>query len=224
MSKSLKNVVNPDDIVEEYGADSLRLYEMYMAEFKDTAPWDSKGIVGVRRFLDKVERAFGSEEGKIAEDDDEAIKLLNKTIKKVEEDIENYKFNTAIASMIILVNYGRPTGSDKLAEWKTKFTIILSAFAPHLGEELWEDLGNEKSVFFASWPEYNKDLVVDDSVKIGVQVLGKLRGTIEIAVDEEKDSVLEKAKSETNVAKWLEGKNVVKEIYVPGKIVNLVVK
>ncbi|USN58176.1 MAG: class I tRNA ligase family protein [Candidatus Peribacteria bacterium] len=104
MSKSLKNVINPDDIVEEYGADSLRLYEMYMAEFKDSAPWDTKGIIGVRRFLDKVERIFGEEPKVSKESDNFTMKLLHKTIKKVQEDIENYKFNTAIAQMMILVN------------------------------------------------------------------------------------------------------------------------
>ncbi len=225
MSKSLGNVINPDDIVEEYWADSLRLYEMYMAEFKDSAPWDTKNIIWVRRFLEKTERAFSEQNAKIAENDDEAIKLLNKTIKKVWEDIENYKFNTAIASMMILVNYWKPESKEKFEEWKEKFAIILSPFAPHLAEELWqENLWNKESIFNASWPEYDEKLVVDDTIKIAVQVLWKLRWTIEISKDEAKDSVLEKAKNNSDVAKWLEGKNIVKEIYVPGKIVNLVVK
>ncbi len=224
MSKSLKNVVNPDSVIDEYGADTLRLYEMYMAEFKDTAPWDTKWIVWVRRFLDKVDRAFNSEEWKIAEDDSEAIKLLNKTIKKVEEDIENYKFNTAIASMMILVNYGRPTDEERSLEWKQKLAIILSPFAPHMAEELWGNLWNKKSIFFAEWPKVDESMLVENTVKMAVQVMWKVRGTIEIAKDENKDSVLEKAKSEPNVAKWIEGKKIVKEIYVPGKIVNLVVK
>ncbi|MDQ7023322.1 MAG: class I tRNA ligase family protein [Candidatus Gracilibacteria bacterium] len=224
MSKSLKNVVNPDEIVEEYGADTLRLYEMYMADFKDSAPWDTKNIIGVKRFLDKVERAFNSSEGKIAENDDEAIKILNKTIRKVELDIENYKFNTAIASMMILVNYGRPTEQKLFLEWKEKFVVILSAFAPFLAEELYSDMGKNKSVFFAKWPEFDESLLVENTVKIAVQVLGKVRGTIKINKDESKDSVLEKARNNPDVSKWLEGKNLVKEIYVPGKIMNLVVK
>ena len=224
MSKSLKNVINPDDVVNEYGADSLRLYEMYMAEFKDSAPWDTKNIIWVKRFLDKVERAFNSVEGKIAEDDDEAIKILNKTIKKVESDIENYKFNTAIAQMMILVNYGRPTDEVKFIEWKEKFVVILSAFAPFIWEELYSWMWNKESVFFAKWPEVDESLLVENTVKIAVQVLWKVRGTIEIEVDESKDSVLEKARNNIDVAKWLEWKNLVKEIYVTGKIVNLVVK
>jgi leucyl-tRNA synthetase len=179
MSKSLKNVVNPDEIVEEYGADTLRLYEMYMADFKDSAPWDTKNIVGVKRFLEKVERAFNSVEAKFAEDDLEAIKLLNKTIRKVEGDIENYKFNTAIASMMILANYGRPTDELLFSEWKEKFVVILSAFAPFLAEELYAELCkdvslkhlNKKSVFFAKWPEIDESMLIENTVKIAVQVL-----------------------------------------------------
>jgi len=225
MSKSLKNVVNPDDIVNKYWADSLRLYEMYIADFKDSAPWDTKNIIWVKRFLEKVERAFTDPEAKKAENDNEAIKLLNKTIKKVENDIENYKFNTAIASMMILVNYGRPKEDKFYKEWKEKFVIILSAFAPHLAEELWQkNLWNKKSIFFASWPKYDEKLVVDDTIKIAVQVLWKVRWTIEISKDEDKNSVLEKAKNNTDVAKWLEGKEIIKEIYVPWKIINFVVK
>ena len=224
MSKSLKNVVNPDEIVEEYWADTLRLYEMYMADFKDSAPWDTKNIVWVKRFLEKVERAFNSVEAKFAEDDLEAIKLLNKTIRKVETDINNYKFNTAIASMMILVNYGRPTDEKLFVEWKEKFNIILSAFAPFLAEELWEHMWNKKSIFFASWPEVDEKLLVENTIKIAVQVLWKVRWTIEIEKDEDKNSVLEKAKNNPDIFKWIEWKNLVKEIYVPGKIVNLVVK
>ena len=224
MSKSLKNVVNPDKIVEEYGADSLRLYEMYMAEFKDAAPWDSKWIVWVKRFLDKSERLFSAEPKISTENDEFTEKLLHKTIKKVEGDIENYKFNTAIASMMILVNNGLPQSEALQAEWKSTFVRILHPFAPHLAEELNERIGNSETVFKLSWPEYDESKTVDNTVKIGVQVLGKLRGDIEISKDEDKDSVLEKARTNEQVAKWLEGKEIVKEIYVPGKIVNLVVK
>ncbi len=233
MSKSLWNVINPDDIVNEYWADSLRLYEMYMAEFKDSAPWDTKWIVWVRRFIERVERLFNSVEAKIAEDDNEAIKILNKTIKKVWEDIENYKFNTAIAQMMILSNYGRPKDEKMFSEWKEKFAVILSPFVPHLAEELWEELTSAhpsptwegvSSIFFARWPEYDEKLVVDDTIEIAVQVLGKVRGTIEIAKDESKDAVLEKARNCEDVKKWIEGKELVKEIYVPGRIVNFVVR
>ena len=237
MSKSLKNVINPDDIVQEYGADSLRLYEMYMAEFKDSAPWDTKNIIWVRRFLEKSERLFWEEAKLSTIDDNQTMKLVHKTIKKVSEDIENYKFNTAIASMMILVNNWLPKNDKLQEEWKSIFVRILHPFAPHLAEELWERLTSPqpspqgegvvqeyKSIFLSQWPTYDEKMVIDNTVKIGVQVLGKLRWTIEVSKDEDKDSVLEKAKSNPDVAKWLEGKNLVKEIYVPGKIVNLVVK
>ena len=224
MSKSLKNVINPDDIIKEYWADSLRLYEMYMAEFKDTAPWDTKGIIWVRRFLDKVDRLFGSEPKISNEDDDFIKKLLHKTIKKVWEDIESYKFNTAIASMMILVNNWLPKDEENQNIWKNIFLRLLHPFAPHLAEELWEKLGNKKSIFFSLWPEYDEKLIVDDIIIIWVQVLWKLRWEIEISVDEDKNSVLKKAKDNEGVAKWLEWKEIVKEIYVPCKIVNLVIK
>ena len=224
MSKSLKNVVNPDDIVEEYGADSFRLYEMYMAEFKDTAPWDTKWIIGVRRFLEKAERLFGTEAKLSTEDDLNTMKLLHKTIKKVSEDIENYKFNTAIASLMILVNNGLPKDEKMQSEWKNTFTRLLHPFAPHLSEELWEKLWEKESIFRSNWPKYDEKMTIDNTIQIAVQVLGKLRWTIEISKDEDKESVLEKAKTNEDVLKWIEWKDLVKEIYVPGKIVNLVVK
>ncbi len=224
MSKSLKNVVNPDEIVNEYGADSLRLYEMYMAEFKDSAPWDTKNIIWVRRFLEKAERLFTSEGKASSEDDNFTMKLLHKTIKKVSEDIENYKFNTAISSLMILVNNWLPKADDLQNEWKHSFVKLLHPFAPHLAEELWERIWEKESVFFSKWPKYDEAMTIDDTVQIAVQVLGKLRWTIEINKDEDKESVIEKAKSNVDVLKWLEWKEIVKEIYVPGKIVNLVIK
>lgn len=176
----------------------------------------------MRRFLEKAERLFGAEAKLSTQDDETTMKLLHKTIKKVEEDVNNYKFNTAIAGLMILVNNGLPKQNQD--DWKTTFVKLLHPFAPHLAEELWERLGNSTSVFLAEWPEFDEKMVVDDTITIGVQVLGKLRGDIQISKDEDKDSVLAKAKANENVAKWLEGKDLVKEIYVPGKIVNLVVK
>ena len=139
MSKSLKNVINPDDIVQEYGADTLRLYEMYMADFAASAPWDTSSIVGSRRFLDKVWKIYAPEP-RLAKSDDEAMKVLHKTIKKVGEDIEAYKFNTAIAQMMICVNTGLPTNEAMQSEWKETFLKLLHPFAPHIAEELWEKL------------------------------------------------------------------------------------
>lgn len=223
MSKSLKNVINPDEVVDEYGADTLRLYEMYMGDFKDTKPWDTKAIVGVRRFLDKLDRTFEGN-GQFAEDDGEAMRLLHKTIKKVWEDIEEYRFNTSISQMMILLNYGIPKWEKLSFEWKKTFALVLHPFAPHFAEELWEHLGEKESIFFASWPKYDEKMVVDNTVKIGVQVNGKVRGDIEIEVNEEKESVLAKAKANVDVAKWIDWKEIVKEVYVPGKILNIVIK
>ena len=224
MSKSLKNVVNPDDIVEEFWADSLRLYEMYMAEFKDSAPWDSKGIIWVRRFLEKSERLFTSEAKNSLEEDKTTMKLLHKTIKKVQNDIENYKFNTAISSLMILVNNWLPKDIELQKEFKKTFLILLNPFAPHLAEELWQQSGEKESISLASWPKYDEAMTIDDFITIWVQVLGKLRWTIEINKDEEQSSVLEKARNNEEVSKWLAWKEIVKEIYVPWKIVNIVVK
>ena len=228
MSKSLKNVVNPDDIVNEYWADSLRLYEMYMADFKDSAPWDTKWIVWVRRFLDKIYRYFIENEPKYATDDKEAIRLLHKTIKKVSQDIENYKFNTAIAALIILLNYWIPKDQNLQKTWKETFAKLLHPFAPHLAEEIWFNLkwkpDNYTSIFFEPWPEYDEKLAEDESIKIAIQVMWKLRSTIEVQKNASKEEVLEKAKQDPKVKKYLEWKTIVKEIYVPGKIVNFVVK
>jgi leucyl-tRNA synthetase len=224
MSKSLKNVINPDDIVKEYWADSLRLYEMYMAEFKDTAPWDTKSITWVRRFIEKSERLFWAEAKISTEDDNNTMKLLHKTIKKVEEDIENYKFNTAIAALMILVNNWLPKDKKLQLEWKNIFVRLLHPFTPHLSEELWERLWNTESVFKSSWPKYDEKMTIDDTITIAVQILWKVRWTIEISKDEDQSSVLKKAKSSPDIIKWIEWKEIVKEIYVPGKIVNLVVK
>ncbi len=231
MSKSLKNVVNPDDIVEEYGADSLRLYEMYMADFKDSAPWNPNGIVGVRRFIERLERIFDdnyqrpvSLETETGLKDGKIMKQLHKTIKKVSEDIENYKFNTAISSMMILLNEWMPFDEKIKKEWKETFVKLVHPFAPHLAEELWERLGNKTSVFTAIWPKFDENLAKDDVVVIWVQVLGKLRWEIEINIEEDEKSVIDKARSNEQVAKWLDWKTIVKEIYVKWKIVNIVVK
>ena len=221
MSKSLKNVVNPDDIVEKYGADSLRLYEMYIADFKDSSPWDTKWIIWVKRFLEKSERLFTNDAKMSDKDDNYTMRLLHKTIKKVQEDIENYKFNTAIASLMILVNNGLPKDEKLQKEFKYIFTRLLHPFAPHLAEELWARLWEKNSIFFASWPKYDEKMVEDEIITIAIQVMWKLRWTIKINKNDDKEKVLEKAKQQ--VLKYLEWKQIVKEIYVPWKVVNIVI-
>jgi leucyl-tRNA synthetase len=197
---------------------------MYLADFKDAAPWDTTSIIWVRRFLEKSERLFWVEAKISTEDDNTTMKLVHKTIKKIEQDIENYKFNTAIASLMILVNNWLPKNTELQTKWKNIFIRILHPFAPHLSEELWERIWEKDSVFNSIWPEFDEKMTIDNTITIAVQVLGKVRWTIEINKDENKDSVLEKARTNKNIIKWLEWKNLVKEIYVPGKIVNLVVK
>lgn len=174
MSKSLKNVVNPDDMISEYGTDALRMYEMVLGDFRDSAPWEPTGIVGVRRFLDRVHTTFT--EGKnLAKDEMKTMKLLHKTVKKVGEDIEDYKFNTAISSLMILLNEGLPTDSEFQTEWKEKFATLLHPFAPHMAEEIWNVLGHKDSIYGAEWPSYDEWMLIDDEVTIAVQVNGKLR-------------------------------------------------
>jgi len=222
MSKSLKNVVNPDYIVEKYGADSLRLYEMYIADFKDSSPWDTNWIIWVKRFLEKAERLFTVDAKMSDKNNEYTMKLLHKTIKKVQEDIENYKFNTAIASLMILVNNGLPKDEKHQQEFKSVFCRLLHLFAPHLAEELWERLWETTSIFFASWPKYDAKMVENETINIAVQVIWKLRWTIKISKNDDKEKVIEKAKKQ--VSKYLEWKQIVKEIYVPWKIVSIVVK
>ena len=174
MSKSLKNTANPLDISSEYGADTLRLYEMSIGDFRDSAPWNPDAIIGSRRFLEKIHATYADGKNR-AKDDMKAMKLLHKTIKKVEEDITLYKFNTAISAMIILVNEGLPEDMEFQEEWKEKFVVMLHPFAPHMAEEIWSMMGKTESIFEVSWPEYDEFMLVDDEVTIAVQVNGKLR-------------------------------------------------
>lgn len=222
MSKSLKNVVNPDEVVNEYWADALRLYEISMSDFKDSAPWNTKNIAWVSRFLDKVWNVMNN--WKVWEDDMESMKLLHKTIKKVGEDIENYKFNTAISSLMILVNYGHPKDETLKTEWQNTFIKLLHPFAPHIAEELWSYQWNTESIFNSTWPIYDQTLVIDKKITIWIQILWKVRGEIEIDQDEEKESVMKRVKELPNIKKRIEGKEITKEIYVPGKILNIVIK
>lgn len=226
MSKSLKNVVNPNDIVNEYGADTLRLYEMSMAGFTDTAPWNPEAIIGVRRFLDRVYATFT--EGKnVAKDDMKAMKLLHKTVKKVEEDITSYKFNTAISALMILLNEGVPTDEEFKKEWKEKFLTLLHPFAPHIAEELWMFLCMDAypgSIYEEAWPSYDEFMLVDDEVTIAVQVNGKLRGTLMCFNGVSQEEVSALAHADANIAKWIEGKILVKEIFIPNKMLSIVVK
>ncbi len=223
MSKSLKNVVNPNDIVSEYGADTLRLYEMNMSGFTDTAPWNPDAIIGARRFLDKAYSTFIDNKN-IAKDEMKTMKLLHKTIKKVGEDILEYKFNTAISTLMILLNAGIPTDPEFIVEWKQNFIIMLHPFAPHMAEELWNIMGNNCSIYDQKWPEYEEWMLIDDEVTIAVQVNGKLRGTLTCFNGVAQEEVSALAYANSDIAKWMDGKTLLKEIFIPNKMLSIVVK
>lgn len=224
MSKSRGNVVNPDSVVQEYGADSLRLYEMFMGPLEKVKPWQQKGVKGVYNFLNKAFRFFGNLENITQEEQSSEItKELHKTIKKVSSDIENLRFNTAISQMMIFLNVCTKAGKVDTETAKT-FSIILSPFAPHVGEELWQLHGGEKTLAYEPWPIFDEALAKDDLITVGIQVNGKTRGTISVPEGISKEEFLKTAKENASVSKYLEGKTIVKEIYVPKKICNFVVK
>ncbi len=220
MSKSRGNVVNPDDIVDRYGADTMRLYEMFIGDFEKAAPWNSDSIKGCKRF---IERYWNLQEivtdGDGYSEDIEA--LMHKTIKKVSEDIDNLKCNTAIAAMMTLLNKFYEKKSITKGELKT-FTILLNPFAPHVTEELWEKMDFGGAVHEAEWPEYDDAKTVENSVEIVLQFMGKVRSRVTIPADMPKDEVLSLAKADEKIAALIEGKTIKKEIYVPGKLVNIV--
>ncbi len=225
MSKSRGNVINPDEVVEEYGADTMRLYEMFMGPLEDTKPWSTKGIVGVRRFLEKIWLVVAEwlEQGKPDKTSAELERLFHRTYKKVTEDIEAMKFNTAISAMMILVNQMAKEKSFK-QDLLEKFLIVLSPFAPHLAEEIWHNLGNDSLIALASWPEWNEELIKQEEIEIPVQVNGKVRAKIKVPISAAEDEVIKLVLDADNVKKHIAGKEVAKQIYVPGKIINLVVK
>ena len=223
MSKSRGNVVNPDDVVNEFGADTLRLYEMFIGDFEKAAPWSNAGIKGCRRF---IERYWNLQSILV---DGEAIRpemenSFHKAIKKVSYDIENLKFNTAIASLMALMNVIAEKGSINKAELSV-FTMLLNPFAPHVTEEVWSEMKlGEGMVTEQIWPKYDESKCKDDVIEIVVQVNGKVRTRLSVAADIQKDDAIALAKAEDRIAAEINGKIVVKEIYVPGKLVNIVVK
>jgi leucyl-tRNA synthetase len=227
MSKSKGNVVNPDDIIEEYGADSLRLYEMFMGPLEVVKPWTTKNVNGVYRFLQRVFRLYTDPEGKRPLTEAPAPlslrRSLHRTIKKVSEDTEGMRFNTAIAQMMTLVNelYQEKALPREVA---LPFVLLLAPYAPHLAEELWELLGNKDTLAYEPWPEYDPALVVQDTITVGVMVNGKNRGEVSFPADATEEQVLEAALSVPSVKPHLEGKTITMKKYVKGKIVTVVVK
>lgn len=230
MSKSLKNVVNPDEEIKSYGADSVRMYEMFMGPLTMSKPWNTQGIIGIHRFLEKVwaisEKPLNDIDitGKL---EDESLINLRKTfaqtIKKVTKDTDTLNFNTAISQMMIFVNELSKQESIPKAMW-SDFVKVISPYAPHLGEELWEKLGNKNTIAYESWPTINEDFLKDDAKTIVVMVNGKLRGKFQAAPGADDNTLIEAAKTAEGVEKFLEGKTIVKSVVVKDKLVNFVVK
>jgi len=220
MSKSKGNVVSPDTFVDKYGSDVFRMYLMFMGPFEDGGDWSDHGITGIARFVDRFYNLIIGETKVL--DKETLQKNLHKLIKKVTSDIEIFHFNTAVAGMMEFVNFAMKNGIDK--ESKKILVQLIAPMAPHLAEECWEQLGQKYSVVDSEWPKFDAALVVDNTVKIGVQVNGKVRGEIEIAKDASQKEAIAAAKSNPNVSKYLEEREIIKEIYVPGRIVGFVVK
>ncbi|WHS39175.1 leucine--tRNA ligase [Staphylococcus aureus] len=228
MSKSKGNVINPDDIVQSHGADTLRLYEMFMGPLDAAIAWSEKGLDGSRRFLDRVWRLMVNDDGtlssKIVTTNNKSLdKVYNQTVKKVTEDFETLGFNTAISQLMVFINECYKV-DEVYKPYIEGFVKMLAPIAPHIGEELWSKLGHEESITYQPWPTYDEALLVDDEVEIVVQVNGKLRAKIKIAKDTSKEEMQEIALSNDNVKASIEGKDIMKVIAVPQKLVNIVAK
>ena len=216
-------VVNPSDIVREYGADTLRLYEMFMGPLEVSKPWSSSAVAGARKFINRVWNFFTEPANLTETDDGNLTKLYHQTVKKVTSDFETLGFNTAIAQMMVFVNEVYKNGTC-LKEFAEGFIKMLSCIAPHVCEEIWQIMGHNETIAYESWPVYDEAKCVDNTIEMPVQVNGKVRSVVMIAKDADKDTVLSIIKADEKVAQAIEGKTIVKEIVVPGKIINIVVK
>ena len=232
MSKSRGNVINPDKVVEEFGADSLRLYEMFMGPLDQAKPWSMAGVSGVRGFLDRAWRLIVDDKADAlalnesvqnVAPSEEQNRVLHKTIKQVTGDIQQLQFNTAIARMMEFTNFFTKQ-SVRPREAMEKFVLLLSPFAPHIAEELWQLLGHNQSLAYEPWPAFNDALTRDVEIEIPVQILGKLRGKVTVPAGSDQATLVTAARADPRIAELLTGKEVVKTIVVPGKLVNFVVK
>ena len=229
MSKSRYNVVNPDEVVKKYGADSMRLYEMFMGPLDREKPWTDDGVQGVHRFLKRVWFLCVGPDCQLADKivesggDDGIRRILHKTIKAVTHDVENLLFNTAISRMMEFVNAAMKVDKLKKQDME-QFVLLLAPFAPHIAEELWQLMGHQETLAYAEWPKHDESLLVEEEIELPVQINGKVRAKIKAPVDASKDTLLELAKASPLLAKYLDGKQLVKEIVVPGRMINFVVK
>jgi leucyl-tRNA synthetase len=224
MSKTLKNVINPDEVISRYGADSMRLFEMFMGPLNAMKPWDDKGVKGVSGFLGRTFRFFSDPEHFAhGPEDQQIIKGLHQTIRKVEEDIENLRFNTAISAMMIFLNLATDKGKVT-RDTAVTFTKVLSPFAPHLAEELWQIYGFSSSLAYDPWPEYNEEYLKEDFFNYPISFNGKMRFNIELPVDMPKEEIIRKVLEDDRAKKWIGKSTVLNVIVVPNRIVNIVVK
>lgn len=217
MSKRWGNVINPDDVINNLGADTLRIYEMFMGPFDQSVSWSENGIVGPRRFLEKVWKL----RDKVSNDGDLNKGVLHQTIKKVSDDIENFRFNTALSQLMIMANEMDKSSRIQQEDYQTLLKL-LHPFSPHITEEIWENIGNKDSIYLSNWPKYDESLLASDTITIGVQINGKVRGSIEVSIDENEESVKNKVLSDENLSKWTTEKDIKKIIYIQGKIINIV--
>jgi leucyl-tRNA synthetase len=229
MSKSRGNVINPDSLIEKYGADSFRLYEMFMGPFDEPISWQTEGLIGMKRFLEKVLKLFDMTKEIIPEKEDQKIeRILHKTIKKVTEDIESFRFNTAISALMILVN---KLQNKNHGIWHLKTLIsLLAPFAPHICEELWQkhfvkssDFRPQTSINYQPWPKYDPKLVKEETITLVIQVNGKVRDKVEVEADISEEKAKELAISREKIQKWIKDKKIKKVVFVPGKLINIVV-
>jgi leucyl-tRNA synthetase len=230
MSKSRGNVVNPDDIVERYGADAFRLYEMFLGPLEQVKPWNTRGVEGTYRFLNRAWRLLMADDTVDAALRSEVVtdeptmdeqKLIHRTIAKVTEDIESLRFNTAIAALMEFINAANKWDRIPRAVAE-RFTLLLAPLAPHLAEELWQQLGHAESLAYASWPEHDPAYLIADTLTVAVQINGKVRAKIDVPAEAGEADVLALAKADANVSRHLEGSTIRRAIYVPGRIVNFV--
>ena len=221
MSKSKGNLINPDDIVNEYGADTLRVYEMFMGDYEQDAPWSTDSLKGCKRFLDRIIRL----KDKVIEKEeysDKLVTIIHQSIKKVTHDILNIRYNTVVSTLMILLNKMEELPNITTADYRL-LLILLNPMAPHITEELNESLGFEP-ICNSTWPTYDEEKTIESQKEVGVQINGKLRGSINVNINDTKEIMQEKALANENVKKYIEGKEIVKIIAIPNKIVNIVIK
>jgi leucyl-tRNA synthetase len=222
MSKRLGNVINPDDIIEQFGADSLRVYEMFMGPFGAAIAWSTDNLIGARRFIERVWRLGNTAVDRATPIDHETELLLNQTIKKVGEDIEAFAFNTAISQLMIFLNHLEKLEKIPAMIFR-KYLLLLAPFAPHIASELWEELGHELSIHDEVWPAYDPEKILSEEMTIAIQVNGKLRDTFSVPRESKEETIKVDALARPTILKWLDGKTPTKVIYVPGRIVNIVI-